>query len=319
MVRLPLPGNKAHSSRRRRGGDVTASALRRRSDGRAGPRLAAAGVLLLVLGGCSFLGFAWQWAGGAIVGRVDYWLDLDERQEERLARRLEPWLEGMQRTRLPAAAAALDGFADRTAAGFGTADVEWASDRFWALYRETLDDVVAWLAPTLASLDARQRRHLARRMKRSNADYRAEYVDVSERERKRALAERIIEQVERWTGPLEPAQHELIHERARHLPDTAPAWYEYRLRMQAGLLAELARDAPPESIAAHLRAWWIEFEPRRPADVAGTRALRAGIRALLVDVAVTLEADQQATTVRRIRSLGADLTALARNGMAAEQ
>lgn len=278
----------------------------------------AAIACVLALGGCTFIELAWRQAEGTIVDRVDRWVDLDPDQETALTRRVGSWLGTVRRTRLPAVADFLDGVAARTERGFGTADMEWASDRFWSHYRATVDDVIGWLAPTLAALDRDQRHHLVSRMRASNKDYRAEYVDIDADARRAALATRIIDQVERWTGPLDRRQRELVHDRAADFPDTAPDWYRYRLRMQAGLMEKLERGAPAEVIARHLRAWWIDLGPRRPWEVAATGRLRAGIRELLVELADTLDETQRATAVGRLRDLSTDLRGLAASASEAD-
>ena len=315
MVRLPLPGNKAHDGRR--GGDAEAvgAAPRGGSPCRVSRLLSGllACALVLLLPACSFVGFAWQRADGAIMARAQDWLDLDAGQEARLAQRVTPWLERVRRRRLPEVAAFLDQLAARTTDGFSSADAGWADERFWTLYDDVVGSAIEWIAPALASLEPAQRRHLARRMEERNASYRAEYVDVPEPQRQRALAQRIVRQVERWTGPLDARQRDLVRARAAKLPDTAPAWYDYRLRMQAGLLALIDAGASAGEIEAHLRDWWIEFSPRRAAEVAGTRALRAGIRGLLVELAATLRPGQRRAAIDRFRDLGADLAELARD------
>jgi hypothetical protein len=266
---------------------------------------------LCTLTACSFMEFAWRYADEAVIGRVDHWLDLDGEQEQALTARVDPWLAATRREHLPRVAAFLRELATRTEQGFGLDDARWADVRFRELYRHTAAGMIEWLVPTLRTLDASQLEHLRARMDERNERYRDRYVAVDAEGRARALAERIIEQVERWTGPLERQQIALVRERARGLPDTAGDWHRYRMRMQDGLIALLQREAPADAVARHLRAWWIDFEPRPPRQVAATDALSAGIRRLLVELEAALTPAQRVGAVRRLRSLAEDLEALA--------
>lgn len=273
-------------------------------------RHAAAWLLALaLLGGCSWIPeYAWDRFGATLVSRTDEWLALDADGEDALRARMAPWLDDMRRERLPRYAAFLRALAERTRdGGFGAGDAVWLDARAEPLYDDAVESALAWLAPTLAGIDTEQRRHLAGRMREVNAEYRADHVDGPRRARAEAMARRIIDQVERWTGDLDWRQRRVVHERAAELPDTAPDWYRYRLRMQAGLLALLHAGADDRALRAHLASWWIRQDTRRPGERRASRALRAGLRELLVELYDTLSSSQRNGAIRRLRSVADDL------------
>lgn len=269
-------------------------------------------MMLAPLAACSFLEFAWERADDVIVERADDWLALRPMQEDALRARLGPWLERVRHTLLPRYADFLDDLAARADdGGFEASDATWAQAQLTTLYDDTVRSMLPWLSATLSDLDVDQRRHLARRIRQRNADYRSEYVARSADERARMVAERIIRQVERWTGPLDVNQRALVHRRATGLPDTAGGWYRYRVRMQAGLLSRLDTQAGVEPVARHLERWWIELAARRADERSATEALTGAMRRLLVDLGTTLSATQTQAAVRRLHSLAADLRSLA--------
>lgn len=276
-------------------------------------RIAACLLVLVLAGSCSWIPeYAWERFAGSLATRTDDWLDLDAEDEEALRLRMAPWLDALRRERLPRYASFLRALARRTHDdGFGAGDAAWLERRIEPLYRDAFESALSWIAPTLADLDPGQRRHLATRMREVNADYREDYVNGSREARADAMARRIIAQVERWTGRLDPLQRRFVRERALALPDTAADWYRYRLRMQAGLLALLHADAGEAAIRDHLLSWWVRQDTRRAAERRASEALRAGLRTLLVELYGELTPAQRRASIRRLRSVADDLETIA--------
>lgn len=274
---------------------------------------AMAWLLVLALPACSWIPeYAWNRFGTTLEARTDEWLALEADGEAALRARMAPWLAEMRHERLPRYAALLRTLAARTRdGGFNDADAAWLEARVEPLYRDALASALAWIAPTLAGIDAAQRRHLADRMREANAEYRADYLDGPPGARADALARRIVDQVERWTGDLDWSQRELVRQRAGDLPDTAADWYRYRLRMQAGLLALLHAGADEAAVREHLASWWVRRDTRRPGARQASDALRAGLRALLVELHDMLTPTQRRGTIRRLRGVADDLEAVA--------
>jgi len=266
----------------------------------------------LLAGGCSLMRFFWDQVPDAVVARADDWLDLDPNGERALRARVEPWLERVRREDLPRYADFLRGLAARTADGFDTADAAWAQRRVDTLYADAVQGALDWIVPTLLDLTPSQRHHLALRFRERNTRYRDTYLQVSRRDRSRAIAQRIVHQVERWTGKLDVRQVALVEDGAAKLPDNAQAWYHYRLRMQAGLLALLSKPDPRgAAVRQQLQAWLVARGARQSGDLAQTDAFRERLAALLVRLAGTLSATQRADAVRGFRNLAAQLDEVA--------
>lgn len=268
-------------------------------------------VLLLVLTGCSAFSLAWSYVDGVLVDRVDDWVALKPAQRTDLQRQLEPWLDRIAVERMPGYTDFLRAAAVRTRSELTAADVQWAyrgvKTRYEALMGAAID---GWLAQVLAATDKDQRRYLRQRMQTENAAYRERYVDVSHRASQRALAERMIDFVEGWVGPLDVHQTQLLYRGVRELPDTSAEWYRYRTRMQAGLLALLRRDAEAAEVAAWMRGWWVDRAALRPHERAAFDRFRAGLIDLLTEFAATLTPLQRLAIGRRLRGIANELESI---------
>lgn len=260
--------------------------------------------MLLLLGGCSVLSIGWRFADGVIVERVDDWVALTPAQRERLEQRLGPWLDRTASRRFPGYSVFFREAAQRVRGGIVPADGPWAWQRVRSLYQALVNDVLqAWLAPVLADLDPVQLRHLRRRMETANDEYRARSIEVTRRESQRALASRIIDTVENWTGPLSVQQTEMVYRGIRELPDTSLEWYEYRLRKQAGLLALLRSDPEPAAVATYMSDWWIERSGLPAAEREAFDGFRQQLVDLLTELTLSLTPRQRASVDRRLRTI----------------
>jgi hypothetical protein len=266
---------------------------------------------LLVLAGCSAFSLAWNYVDGVLADQMDEWVALDPPQRAELDQRLQSWLDTIAVERLPEYTEFVRAAGRRTRSGLTGADAEWmyrgARTRYRALVAGAVD---AWIAPTLVSIDRAQMRHLGARMQSENAAYRARYLDVPRHESQRALAARIVEFIEGWTGPLSVQQTELLYREVRALPDTSRQWYQYRVRMQAGLLTLLHRGADEARVAAWMRGWWAERARLNPDDRAAFDDFEDELIDLLGTFARTLTPAQRLSIGRRLRGIADQLEAI---------
>jgi len=256
--------------------------------------------LLFPVAGCALPELAWERADNVVLGRTNDWLDLEPRQESLLQTRLQPWLRDVRRHRLGEVADAIDELAARIQGDIERDDVGWAERRFRALYNDIIESFLPVITPTLAGITDSQRRHLADRFEEENREDREHLIEGRDGGRY-ALAERMIEQIERWTGSLGLEQRELIHARVRDFPDTAGSWLDYRRRMQQRLLAALEAGAPAGELETLLHRWWIERAGRTPRESRDAVAFRSAVRGTLVEVGRSLTPMQRAEARRRLR------------------
>lgn len=266
--------------------------------------------LCLLVAGCAVPELAWNLADNVIVQRTDDWLDLESRQQAQLQSRLQPWLQEVRRDRLGEVADAIDEFATRITPKLDLADARWAENRFRQLYNETMTSFLPVIAPTLAAMDERQHKYLAERLDEENREDRERFTSGRD-DGRYTLAERMIEQVERWTGVLDTEQRALVHARVREFPDSGESWLAYRERMQQKLLGRIETGASAAELERTLHDWWIKRTGRTPEQAEQADAFRREVRETLVAVARSLSPMQQAETRRRLRDRSAILRQLA--------
>lgn len=267
----------------------------------------------VLLAGCSMPRLLYGQADWLLLREVDHYLELREEQREEVARALEAHLERHRAEQLPLAAEALAQAAERARRGLTHGDARWLVERVRSLARASVEPALPTLAAALADLTPRQRAHLARRMEERNRDYAERHaLDASPAQRVRRRAERLVERIEYWTGPLDREQVALVHELRARMPDSSAAWLAYTRDRQQALLALAARGAPAARIEALLRGWWLRLDAM-PAPLAAMRDRQVDALArLLVRLDATLDSTQREHLVGRLRSLSEDARHLAR-------
>lgn len=99
----------------------------------------------------------------------------------------------------------------------------------------------------------------------------------------------------------------------RRVPDTAPAWYDYRHAQREALIALLRADASATAIEQFLIQWLVDFQglPRSLANA--QPALREVFADLLLRLQPTLSNDQRERFIGRLEGLQRDFMRLQRN------
>lgn len=280
---------------------------------RAGLLALAAG---LALGACSMVRVAYDNAPRMLLGEMDTYLALDERQREQALGLLETRMARHRRVELPRYVALL-GEAERTLADGATrAEIEMLRDRIVELYREAMAETIPALVPVLSGLDAEQIDHLAARLEERNRELAEKYAADAPAERMQRRRERAVARIERWTGPLRPAQVSLIEKRRDAMPFIAKDWLAYHRANQQRLLAMLRARAPRGEIAAFLDAWWVRLADRPPALARKLAASDAAWVALLVVLDGTLDEQQRQHVLARLESYREGLAPLLARGIA---
>jgi len=260
--------------------------------------------------GCALPRLAWERADDIIVQRANEWLALEAQQQAGLQARLEPWLREIRRERLAELARTLEKLATRLTPEINRADARWAEAHFQEIYDRTVESFIPVLAPTLVDLGEHQVKHLAQRFLEHNREDREHFVTGRDQGRY-AVAKRIVEQIEPWTGHLDTKQRALVHARTEQLPvDGGAAWLAYRSRMQQRLLAALENGASASELERILHAWWVERAGRTPEEARKVEAFRRSVRNTLVAVSRSLSPLQRAEARRRLRDRAAILRQL---------
>jgi hypothetical protein len=273
-------------------------------------RLALASALLLLLGGCSLVGLAYQHADLWLLHQAESFVPLRPAQRARLEAALRDRLAQHRARELPAYVALLDRAQAAAADGLTTAEVESLLSRVQALAADLVRGTAPAIAVVLADLDEAQRARLTERLRAGDADYAADYVLPGAEKRSARRAKTARRQLAHWTGDLTAAQRERVVELTRAWPDVADRWHAYRVSRTDGLLALLQGRAGAAEIERYLVSRWVRHEGQ-PADLArDVAATRTGMIGLIVALDGSLSPTQRKALLDRLRAYRSDLAAL---------
>ncbi len=220
-------------------------------------RLLAVTSTLLIVGACSATRLAYDNADFFLLRWVDRYIEPTPAQDEILEAGLDEVL-GRHRTELlPDYVLYLRGAAVVVADGLSRAELQCLVSSFEELYARTVELIIPLAAAILAELNEEQQERLARRLEKDDARFEREWLQEERRDRLARRSERFLERIEEWTGELYARQEASVREATLAFPDTAPAWYAYRLGQQEELLRLVGSGAGAESVEVFLRDWWI--------------------------------------------------------------
>jgi hypothetical protein len=242
-------------------------------------------------------------AATLVLWSLDDYIDLTADQKDLARDRLGQALAWYRRNELPTYGQFLETLDGQVDAGLTEPALRADQERLRGFYRDTAEHLLPDAADLFATLDASQIDDLEQRL--AKADRRM--LEKASASRSRALA-KTIDHLEAWTGPLAPAQRDLVKARMGALPDLTPQRVaEWRLR-QGRLIALLRLRPPRDTMVAQLRGLLFDTDAWR--DAAYGRALGerdAAFVSTLAELARTLDASQLAHVRERIRGLQSDI------------
>ncbi len=267
-------------------------------------------LLTLLTAGCSSVQLAYNTADFFIARYADEYLGLDGTQRRDWSPQLKAALERHRTDELPYLAAFFEQAARDARAGFTPANVDCLLDQFETLYQRHFRLAAASAAPLLANLSPAQIDALAKTFAEEHEDDAAEAnaEDAARRARKRA--ERYVDNLRWWFGDLSSEQRGLVRDITRRIPDTAPAWYDYRHAQRQALIALLRSNASTAAIERFLIQWLVDFQDL-PGSLADAQpALRNAFADLLLRLQPTLSDEQRERFIGRLEGLQRDFMRL---------
>jgi hypothetical protein len=265
--------------------------------------------ILLVIG-CSRTELLYDNADWFLQRYADSYFKMNWQQRRDWRPVLAAQLTQHRREELPEVIAFLEDFEQSAGAGLDRDTAYCLVDRIEAIYRSHAELAVEVAVPLLAGLSEQQIDQMAQRFE----ELYFEYLETGRQQGKEGRAEersqRIRKRVERWTGPLDENQVDLIKTAAIAMPDTFPAWPEYRLKQQTGLIQLLGDEAKPERIRDYLNRWWVEYRDITPCLEAAIARIRERGTTLLTEIDRALSPAQREQLVSTIGGLRKELSSL---------
>jgi len=279
---------------------------------RPAPILLVAVLVLLAAAGCSRVRLAYNTADFFIWGYADDYLGLTSAQKARWTPALDAALEQHRAEELPYLAAFFDTALTDARRGFTRAGVSCLLDQFETVYRRHFTLAAEAVAPLLAQLDAGQIEELEERFREEAREDAVETGAQAAAERARKRAERYEDNMDWWIGEITSPQRGIVREVTRRMPDTAPAWADYRSAKRRELIALLRTGASAPQIERFMSDWLVDFEGLPTSLRQARSGLRQGFTALLLRLGPTFSAEQQARLTGRLTQLLDDFMTLQR-------
>ena len=275
--------------------------------------LLLAGVALLLAGCSSGLRLGYNQAEWLADWAVSGYVDLDARQREVFAQRFRQLHAWHRADQLPGYGTLLRETRARVEAGLTARDMLWITDRVRAAAQVAAERAAEDVAEVLASLTPAQLAELERGFAESNRKVARDWgAGRPVAEQRRLRADRLVAQVERFTGRLSSEQVERVRALADPLPLTTEQRIADRQRRQRELIAALRAGRSTPELAAWLRDWLPYWERGRDPQYAALAERAARERAqVMAEIDRLLTPAQRRTASDRLAAYAEDMVALA--------
>jgi hypothetical protein len=130
-------------------------------------------------------------------------------------------------------------------------------EQFWQVISSRMNDEMAQLLPLL---NEQQQQELFSNLAESNADFREEYIDIDEADRREQYYEDLYETYESWIGALSDEQDDAINKTAQVLVSTAELRLQRRIDWQNGIQEILSSADDIKNKSLRLRKFLAGFE-----------------------------------------------------------
>ena len=197
--------------------------------------------LLLVLAGCGLLRLTYDQAPKLTYWWLDAYVDIRPEQAPKVHEAIERWFDWHRRTQLPEYAALLaqaepEVMVDTTPAAMcaWSAEIERRLDLALEQAEPALAELALMLAPA-------QRRHIAQRMAKVDAELRADFLQADPAERRAASFKRLLGRYEMLYGRLDAVQRERLAALLASSPFDAQRWLDERRTRQREIMQALDR------------------------------------------------------------------------------
>lgn len=273
------------------------------------------GVIFLValLTGCG-TGFLYRQLDWLVPWYVSDFISLNDAQSGDLERRLAQQLEWHCLTQLPQYAAFLRqvaGSVSRPSPPVNRAEVAAAYDTVNAFAATLVDRLAPEAAAVLASASDEQIAEFFDRLESQNRRYEKKFVAGPAADRVASRSERMVKRLEKWVGPLMPAQKHAVDRWSAAVDGTGKEWIAYRRRIQTAFEALLrGRRGAPDFAAAVTALATQRHRYHSPAYAAMRERRREDTIDMLTGLAASLSPAQKGHFSDKVSALADDFEAL---------
>lgn len=232
-----------------------------------------------------------------VMSRVDNVFNLNDKQESFLKKRLKIHHSWHRKTQLKLYTKDLNAFKARLERGLQKNDLNWLSRRVRrhakVVYRRLIPDSSKFLV----SLSPDQVKHMNEAWAERNEEIAAK-LRRPKSVRHAETLEKIIDNIEDFTGDLSAAQKQMIKAEYKKMPDSGSMWMSYRRESLKRFTAFLNSKPSEKEIKAELTRRWLNFENNLP------KKYKRSFNTYVTRInAMILKIDQSLTPVQRINAV----------------
>jgi hypothetical protein len=265
--------------------------------------------LVLGLGACSTVRFAYNNADVYLRWQITKYLDVQGAQSDELDRHIAAFLGWHRANALPEYVRLINEASGRFARGVSQDDLVWGYDSIQAQVLQAVRAGAGEIADLLDHLTPEQVAQIERKFTEDNRKYARDFLEGSVEDRRRRRVKRNVERLEEWFGELSETQIERVRRYAERAPFPEGMRDRERKRLQADFLAIVRAQEAKKRFAE----WAVQWERRRePGHAAIVQAQRMEYFVMLVELIKTLTPSQRQAAETRFRELAADLERLLR-------
>jgi len=267
--------------------------------------LALIAATAFVLSGCSSTKLAYQYADWGIVWWVDDYIPMTDQQEARLEQDILALRDWHCSTELPRYSDWLAELKQDVRTGdLDRTRVTYHQQQLFSFIPPLADRAKPAATRLLSSLSDKQVRALADNMAENQAAKEEEFLAGTPEQTRQARAERTMERVERWLGPLNESQAQVVEQWSDARGRQTEIWLEGRRNWQQALL-DVLEQRQQEDFAGKID-YLIDNNdevrgPRYQEMMADSRASMAGLMTDLLQRADQQQLDhllEEAATLR---------------------
>ncbi|MGZ5104004.1 MAG: DUF6279 family lipoprotein [Usitatibacter sp.] len=209
--------------------------------------------------------FAYGKAMPALAWMVGDYVDLSHEQKDWVRARLAQTFAWHRSQELPEYRHFLERMLERSADGLSAGEAREAYRELRVYYDRTIERVIPDIADFLLHLDPLQVAQLEHKFASDNEKLVRDSVKGSAEDRREKRAERFIDTIEEFVGPLSGAQRDLVSRHVGALDDLTGERLGDRRYRQAETLAMIRANVPREVMLAGLRRLLVDTASwRRP-------------------------------------------------------
>ncbi len=270
-------------------------------------------ILCVLAAGCSRVKFAYHQLDWLIPYYVENYIELSDIQDSSLEREVEKLLHWHCGSHLSAYAELLrSANHDFQSGSMDTARLQSILNKIEIYWKEIKQQASPAIAELFLTSNQAQIDEFFAGLQERNSTWLAEYRSQSQEELRRDYQTRMTDELERWFGPLNPAQQQAVVEWSQRFKPLGMEGLEARQQWQEELRRLVSKRDDEQAFTAGIKELFVNPHTGQPVQyLSRLEQNRTGIIKLLADVGEQLNEDQRKHLADKAGSVAEDFDQLA--------